>query len=118
MQYAAKYGESNGYKKVFDITKEDHHYSRKDIESKIQLQEIEGIGVIEGIIEWLYKIGIETSEALPILLFIGIGAMIDFTPLLSRPILFLFGFAAQFGIFVAICLALKFRPRLYRLGLQ
>lgn len=58
-----------------------------------------------GIIEWLFKVGIEESEALPILLFIGIGAMIDFGPLLSNPKMFLFGAAAQFGIFVAIVLA-------------
>lgn len=69
-------------------------------------QSIQGIGELNGIIEWLYKVGIEASEALPILLFIGIGAMIDFTPLLQRPILFLFGFAAQLGIFVAIGIAL------------
>lgn len=69
-------------------------------------QEIAGIGQVTGIIEWLYKVGIESSEALPILLFIGIGAMIDFTPLLQRPVLFLFGFAAQIGIFVAIGLGL------------
>ena len=69
-------------------------------------QNIPGVGEVTGIIEWLYKVGIEASEALPILLFIGIGAMIDFTPLLQRPILFLFGFAAQIGIFVAIGLGL------------
>lgn len=69
-------------------------------------QEMTGIGEVNGIIEWLYKVGIESSEALPILLFIGIGAMIDFEPLLQRPILAVLGFAAQFGIFVAIGLAL------------
>lgn len=58
-----------------------------------------------GIIEWLFQIGIEVSEAMPILLFIGIGAMIDFGPLLSNPKMFLFGAAAQFGIFFAILLA-------------
>lgn len=58
-----------------------------------------------GIIEWLYKVGIEASEALPILLFIGIGAMIDFGPLLSNPKMFLFGAAAQFGIFFTIVVA-------------
>ena len=42
---------------------------------------------------------------MPILLFIGIGAMIDFGPLLSQPIMFLFGAAAQFGIFFAIFVA-------------
>ncbi len=58
-----------------------------------------------GIIEWLFKVGIEASEAMPILLFIGIGAMIDFGPLLSNPKMFLFGAAAQFGIFFAISLS-------------
>ena len=68
-------------------------------------QTMPGIGEVNGIIEWLFNVGIEASEALPILLFIGIGAMIDFGPLLSQPILFLFGAAAQFGIFFAICAA-------------
>lgn len=58
-----------------------------------------------GVIEWLFQIGIEASEAMPILLFIGIGAMIDFGPLLSNPLMFLFGAGAQFGIFAAILLA-------------
>ena len=43
---------------------------------------------------------------MPLLLFIGIGAMIDFGPLLSQPFYFLFGAAAQFGIFGAYILAL------------
>lgn len=55
-----------------------------------------------GIIEWLFNVGIEASEAMPLLLFIGIGAMIDFGPLLANPKMFLFGAAAQFGIFAAI----------------
>ena len=59
-------------------------------------QNIEGIGEVAGIIEWLFDIGIEASEAMPLLLFIGIGAMIDFGPLLSNPKMFLFGAAAQF----------------------
>ena len=58
-----------------------------------------------GIIEWLFHVGIDSAEAMPILLFIGIGAMIDFGPLLSNPKMFLFGAAAQFGIFFAIVLA-------------
>lgn len=58
-----------------------------------------------GIIEWLFKVGIEASEAMPILLFIGIGAMIDFGPLLSNPKLFIVGGAAQFGIFLTILIA-------------
>ena len=58
-----------------------------------------------GIIEWLFNVGIDASEAMPILLFIGNGAMIDFGPLLSNPVMFLFGAGAQFGIFAAVLLA-------------
>ena len=58
-----------------------------------------------GIRTWLFDVGISASEAMPILLFIGIGAMIDFGPLLSNPVMFLFGAGAQFGIFAAILLA-------------
>jgi carboxybiotin decarboxylase len=68
-------------------------------------QTLEGIGNTHGIIQWLFESGIEVSEALPILLFIGIGAMIDFGPLLSNPKMFLFGAASQFGIFFTISLA-------------
>ena len=68
-------------------------------------QEIEGIGEVQGIIQWLFEIGIEASEAMPLLLFIGIGAMIDFGPLLSNPKMFLFGAAAQFGIFFVVVVA-------------
>lgn len=58
-----------------------------------------------GIIEWLFEVGIEASEALPILLFIGIGAMIDFEPLIVNPKLMILGAFAQIGIFVTIILA-------------
>lgn len=68
-------------------------------------QTLSGVGEVTGIIEWLFGVGIDAAEALPILLFIGIGAMIDFGPLLSQPIMFLFGAAAQFGIFFAISAA-------------
>lgn len=68
-------------------------------------QTMDGIGNVNGIIEWLFHVGIDASEALPILLFIGIGAMIDFGPLLSNPKMLLFGAAAQFGIFFTITLA-------------
>ena len=68
-------------------------------------QMVQGKVPAAGIIEWLFKTGIESSEAMPILLFIGIGAMIDFGPLLSQPVLFLFGAAAQLGIFVTIIVA-------------
>ncbi len=60
-----------------------------------------------GIIQWLFEKGIKASEAMPILLFIGIGAMLDFTPLIKNPILFLCGLFAQTGIFIAIFLAHK-----------
>ncbi|ADL04966.1 sodium ion-translocating decarboxylase subunit beta [Lacrimispora saccharolytica] len=68
-------------------------------------QILPGIGNTHGIIQWLFESGIEASEALPLLLFIGIGAMIDFGPLLSNPIMMLFGAAAQFGIFLTISVA-------------
>lgn len=68
-------------------------------------QLVQGSVESKGIIQWLFEVGIEASEAMPILLFIGIGAMIDFGPLLSQPVMFLFGAAAQFGIFMAICAA-------------
>lgn len=58
-----------------------------------------------GIIQWLFNVGIEASEALPLLLFIGIGAMIDFGPVLSNPKMMFFGAAAQFGIFMTFSLA-------------
>ncbi len=64
-----------------------------------------GIGEVAGILEWLFEVGIHASEAMPLLLFIGIGAMIDFGPLLSNPKLVLFGAAAQFGIFATITIA-------------
>lgn len=53
----------------------------------------------------LYEIGIADNELFPLLLFLGIGAMIDFTPLLRQPRLMLFGAAAQFGIFFTLGLA-------------
>ncbi len=68
-------------------------------------QTVEGIGETQGIVQWLFEVGIEASEALPLLLFIGIGAMIDFGPLLSNPKMFLFGAAAQFGIFFTVAVA-------------
>ena len=55
-------------------------------------------------IETLFNTGI-ASELFPLLLFIGIGAMIDFGPLLSNPKMFLFGAAAQFGIFFTLVVA-------------
>ena len=62
-------------------------------------------GESAGIIQWLYEVGIEASEALPILLFIGIGAMIDFEPLIVNPKLMILGAFAQIGIFLTVILA-------------
>jgi len=60
------------------------------------------------VIEHLFEIGIAGHELFPLLLFIGIGAMIDFQPLLTNPKLMIFGAAAQFGIFFTLCLASLF----------
>lgn len=57
------------------------------------------------VIDHLFNIGINDNELMPLILFIGIGAMIDFAPLLTNPKLMIFGAAAQFGIFFTLCLA-------------
>lgn len=57
-----------------------------------------------GILDVLFGAGI-ANELFPLLLFIGIGAMIDFGPLLSNPKMLLFGAAAQFGIFFTLSMA-------------
>ncbi len=57
-----------------------------------------------GVIDVLFNSGI-ANELFPLLLFVGIGAMIDFGPLLSNPKLMIFGAAAQFGIFFTFSLA-------------
>ncbi|MBE6681901.1 MAG: sodium ion-translocating decarboxylase subunit beta [Ruminococcaceae bacterium] len=61
----------------------------------------------EGAITTLFNAGI-ANELFPLILFIGIGAMIDFGPVLSNPKLMIFGAAAQFGIFFTFCLASMF----------
>ena len=63
-------------------------------------------GAVETL-EVLFNAGI-ANELFPLILFIGIGAMIDFGPLLSNPKLMIFGAAAQFGIFFTLCLASMF----------
>ena len=60
-------------------------------------------GAVETL-ETLFNAGI-SNELFPLILFIGIGAMIDFGPLLSNPKLMIFGAAAQFGIFLTLCVA-------------
>lgn len=54
----------------------------------------------EGIMALIYETGIKT-ELLPPIIFLGVGVLTDFRPLLGRPITFLLGAAAQLGIFVA-----------------
>lgn len=62
---------------------------------------------MEGILDFLFASGIAT-ELFPLLIFIGIGAMIDFGPLLENPSMIFLGAAAQFGIFFTIIIALIF----------
>ncbi len=68
---------------------------------------VAGTGV-QAVINALFDIGIDYHELFPLLLFVGIGAMIDFGPLLSNPKLMIFGAAAQFGIFFTLFLASLF----------
>ena len=63
---------------------------------------------VQHVIDTLFSIGIDGAELFPLLLFIGIGAMIDFQPLLTNPKLMLFGAAAQFGIFFTLFMASLF----------
>ena len=64
-------------------------------------------GLEEGPLSVLFNAGI-SNELFPLILFIGIGAMIDFGPLLANPRLMIFGAAAQFGIFMTLSLAALF----------
>lgn len=64
-------------------------------------------GIHDGVVGWLtllQQAGIDT-EIFPVLIFVAVGAMCDFTPLLSMPFMMLFGAAAQFGIFATIIVA-------------
>lgn len=62
---------------------------------------IAGIGGPDGLLGLLYQMGIETG-LFPLIIFMGIGALTDFGPLLARPSLMILGAAAQFGIFVTL----------------
>ena len=64
-----------------------------------------GMTAAEGMMAVLYNAGI-TTELFPLLIFIGVGAMIDFSPLLAQPGLVLLGAAGQFGIFGTLILAM------------
>jgi sodium ion-translocating decarboxylase beta subunit len=61
----------------------------------------------EGFLRTIYNMGV-TNELFPLLIFIGIGAMTDFGPLLENPKILLLGAAGQFGIFLTVGLALFF----------
>ncbi|ARY91887.1 MULTISPECIES: sodium ion-translocating decarboxylase subunit beta [Lacticaseibacillus] len=71
------------------------------------LTQVVGGTKTEGVLDVLFKAGINT-ELFPLLIFIGIGAMIDFGPLLQNPFMLLFGAAAQFGIFATVFVAVFF----------
>jgi carboxybiotin decarboxylase len=68
------------------------------------LDQTEGGHVVEGALSIFFRAGIMT-EIFPLLIFVAIGAMIDFSPLFRKPMLLLFGAAAQFGIFFTMILA-------------
>ena len=57
-----------------------------------------------GLLNVIYTYGIE-SEVIPLLIFLGVGAMTDFRPTIARPISFLFGAAAQLGVFIVFMIA-------------
>jgi len=63
----------------------------------------------DGFLRVMYDMGIE-NELFPLLIFVGIGSMTDFTPLLARPKMILFGAAGQLGIFLTLMLALLVLP--------
>jgi sodium ion-translocating decarboxylase beta subunit len=62
---------------------------------------IAGIGGPDGLLGLLYEMGIENG-LFPLIIFMGVGALTDFGPLLARPSLVILGAAAQFGIFVTL----------------
>jgi len=66
---------------------------------------IKGIGAGEiGLLNVLYTYGIK-SGVIPLLIFLGVGAMTDFRPTIARPVSFLFGACAQLGVFIVFMIA-------------
>ena len=59
---------------------------------------------VEGALSLLFEAGVD-NELFPLLIFIAVGAMCDFSPLISNPKMFIFGFTAQAGIFITMALA-------------
>lgn len=71
------------------------------------LDQMNGTEKVEGVLNVFFNMGIMT-EIFPLLIFVAVGAMIDFSPLLKKPYLLLFGAAAQFGIFFTMSTATLF----------
>ncbi len=71
------------------------------------IDQMSGTKVVEGALTMLFNLGIST-ELLPLLVFIAVGAMCDFGPLISNPKVFLFGIFAQAGIFLTMGIATLF----------
>ena len=67
-----------------------------------------------GLLNVLYTYGIE-SEVIPLLIFLGVGAMTDFRPTIARPISFLFGATAQLGVFIVFIIAYMRKRKVTRL---
>ena len=74
-----------------------------EVSSLSELIKAIGNGEI-GLLNVLYTYGIE-SEVIPLLIFLGVGAMTDFRPTIARPISFLFGATAQLGVFIVFLIA-------------
>lgn len=70
-----------------------------------------------GVLQVLYNMGIET-EVFPVLIFIAVGAMIDFTPLLNDPKMLFLGAAAQFGIFATVTVVILIGNAFPSLGID
>jgi len=82
---------------------------RDNVEVVIKSASVIGIDEEKGFLRVLFDAGI-ANELFPILIFIAIGAMIDFSPLLKNPFMIFFGAAAQFGIFATFLVALALMP--------
>jgi oxaloacetate decarboxylase beta subunit len=67
------------------------------------LGEAMGSGKV-GLLNVLYQFGV-ANEIIPLLIFLGVGAMSDFSPAMARPLSFMFGATAQFGVFVVFLIA-------------
>jgi oxaloacetate decarboxylase beta subunit len=72
----------------------------------IMLSPEESANGVGGLLHYFYLL--DEWSILPSLIFLGVGAMTDFSPLIANPISFLMGAAAQFGIFTAYLLAIMF----------